>query len=417
MLKKTRSLIFILVCLIFLINITFLPKQSEIDYNKNDIFQNPQSSANLEGVDYILVTNAERYVNISGFGVVTIEDYISIKNLNHNPITSMLIAIPLNQSINLMHYEAKGIDGNSLLTERSHLIMNEYEMITVYFESPLLPFQTKRIIFYQQFTGLLVYTFQNEHQYINYTGYVFPTLPYRSLRSMLSIFNVPLRAEGMEGGWGFEQTDLFFIKYDLFYIKDSVEGAYVEPFLKNLNKYKIVRVSFFKDDVALMEFEEINREIFISPWGIIKVSEEYIIKNYGIASTQYLYLNIPKSARDVYLSDDIGEILGLRLLNKGKNKELRINLLQNRVRLLPNSSFRFKIKYYLPFEKYFSLNWFQESIEIDLFITSFEYFGKRLNIKLIIDGCYSLDRITLAPEAVKKTHGTMTLIFTSDSIC
>ena len=108
MLKKTRSLIIVLVCLVFFINVTFLPKVSDIDFIENETFQNPQNSANLEGMDKILVTATERYANISGFGVLTLEDHISIKNLNINPITSMFISIPLNQSTNLMHFEAKG---------------------------------------------------------------------------------------------------------------------------------------------------------------------------------------------------------------------------------------------------------------------------------------------------------------------
>lgn len=416
MLKRTRILISVLVCLVFFINLSFLPNLSDTDYVSNNDLQNLNYSTNVEGIDNILVTDIDRIANISGFGMVTIKDYISIKNLNNNPITSMLVAIPLNYSENLIYYEASGSDGNSLLAERSHLIMNEFEMITIYFDSPLLPQQTKRIKFIQQFTDLLVYYIIGEHQFIRYNGYVYPTLPYKSERDMNAQFHLPIRSGNIEGGWGFEQPDLLFVKYDILYIKDVVEGPFIEPFLENLNENKIITISFYQDEVAPLKFEEINREIFISPWGVIKVTDEYTIKNYGPIPNQYIFLHLPKTARKVYVSDAIGEILGLRITGKADNKELRINLLENRVRLLSNSSFSFKVSYYLPFENYFSINWLQESIEIDLYTTSFEYFGKDLTIKLVIDGCYSLDYITINPEAVKKSYGSMSLIFTADSI-
>lgn len=416
MLKKTKAIIAFSICVVIFFNFIFLPNYSDSNQSINDNFQYPENSANLEGIDNIIVTNVERFANISGFGVVSFTDFISIKNLNINPITSMFIAVPLNHSELLIYYEAEGIDGNSLLTERTHLIMNEFELITVYFESPLLPYQTKKIIFIQQFKDLLTYYILNEHQFIDYNGYVFPLLPYRSERNMVAEFHLPIRADSIEGGWGFEQPDLYFVKYDFTYIKDSVEGPYIEPFLENLDEFKRITVSFYQDDVALLEFEEINRQIYISPWGVIKVTEEYIITNNGPTSNQYIFFNLPKSARDVYVSDDIGEILGIRILKKSNHKELRINLLENRVRLIPNSSFRFKMKYYLPFEKHYSLNWLQESIEIDLYTSNFEYAGKQLTIKLIIDGCYSVDHITSSPESVKKSHGRMSLTFTSDSV-
>ena len=416
MLKRTRILITVLVCLVFFINISFLPNLPDTDYVSEENLQNPKYSTSVEGIDNLLVTNVERFVNISGSGIITFEDYISIKNLNDNPISSMLIAIPLNYSEQLVYYEAKGNDGNSLLTERSYLIMNEFEMITIYFESPLLPQQTKGIKFIQQFTDLLRFYIVSEHQFIEYKGYVYPILPYKSERNMNAQFHVPIRSGNMEGGWGFEQPDLYFVKYDFIYIKDSVEGPYIEPFLENLNDLKTVSISFYQDEVTQLEFEEIYREIFLSPWGIIKLTEEYTIKNYGPIPTQYIFLDLPKSAREIYVSDDIGEILGLRIKSESGKKELRIDLLQNRVRLLPNSSFRFKVRYYLPYEKYFSINWFQESVEIDLYTSSFDYFGKDLTIKLVIDGCYSLDYITMPPEAIKKSHGSMTLVFTADSV-
>jgi hypothetical protein len=335
----------------------------------------------------------------------------------------MLIGILLNISEELVYLEARGIDDNTLSTERSHINMDEFEMIVIYFDSPLLPQQTKTIKFIQYFNNLMNYHIeysQDQQQelrhYHTFRGYVYPTLPYKAERNMNAIFNIPLQAGDIDGGWGFEQPDLYFIKYDFFYIQSSVEGPYIEPFLKNLKSYKAIEVSFIQNDITMMEFEEINREIYISPWGIIRITDEFTIKNYGPVGMKYIFLELPIDAKEVYVSDDIGEILGIRNRAKIDYREVRIDLLENRVRLIPNSSFNFKIRYYLSFEKYFSLNWLQESFKLDLFSTSFNYLGKQQTTRLIIDGCYSIDYISEFPEAIKKSQGSITLFFTSNTI-
>ncbi|KKK98302.1 hypothetical protein LCGC14_2644110, partial [marine sediment metagenome] len=294
----------------------------------------------------------------------------------------------------------------------------DYEMIAIYFDSPILPQQTKTISFLTKYKDLLTYHMEGENQFITYQGLVYPIFPYKSERNFNALYFLPERAGGLEGGWGFEQPELFMIKYDFQYIASLVVGSYVTPFLENLNENKNINVSFFHTDLTLMEIEESNREILISPWGIIQIDEELTIKNFGSIVMSSILLNIPHDARGIYISDDIGEILGISITESGesRSKQVRIDLLQNRVRMIPSSSFQFKIRYFLPFENYFSINWFQESIEIDLFSTNYEYLIKQQNIKVRIKGCYSVDFITEPPESITKVQGSTILLYTSDIV-
>jgi len=70
---------------------------------------------------------------------------ITIKNLNNNPISSIFFGIPTYEAEDLIFFEAKGINQNTLFAERSSMIMNGFEMIIIYFNSPLLPHQTRTI--------------------------------------------------------------------------------------------------------------------------------------------------------------------------------------------------------------------------------------------------------------------------------
>ena len=422
MLKKVKTSSIFLFILIFLVSISFLSNISRFEYTKDGDTKNPQySSSDMEGIENVIITDIIRTANISGYGIVRFEDIISFKNFNENPINSIFITISLNISENLIYFNAKGIDDNTLLTERSYKTMGEYELIVVYFDSPLLPHQTKTISFIHHYNNLLwyhiAYSPEGELQhYINFRGSVFPTLPYKAERKMVAGYHVNERPGALEGDWGFAQVELYFMKYDLEYIKDSVTGPYITPFLENLNDLKTITISYFQNNFVKMELEEIKREIYISPWGIIRVTEEIDIRNTGIIGISDIYFDLPRFAKEIYVSDDIGEILGVSSSNEGVTKKIRISLLANRVRLIPNSSFQFNIMYYLPFENYFSINWIQESINIDLFPTSYEYLSKQLSITVIIDGCLSIDYISETPEAIEKAQGSMTLFYTSDSV-
>ncbi len=419
--KRTTNQIFIIIILVFLFNLLFLPLSEYENSGKDDII-NPMNSANLEGAENIIITDILRIVNISGYGIVSIDDTFSIKNLNNNPITSILIAIRLNESDNLIFFESRGIDENSLLTERSHMKMGDYEMIAIYFDSPILPQQTKTISFLTKFKDLLTYHLEglvpDQNQFINYKGLVYPIFPYKSEKNSNAIYFLPQGASNLDGGWGFEQPDLFFVRYDFQSIPSMVEGPYITPFLENLNENKDIYISFVQNDMTLMEIEELNREILISPWGIIQIDEELTIKNFGLKIMSSIMLNIPHDARGIYISDDIGEILGVSIIDSeySRSKQVAINLLQNRVKMMPNSSFQFKIRYFLPFENYISLNWIQESFEIDIFSTDYEYLIKQQNTKIKIKGCYSVDSITDPPESIKKAQGSTILLYSSDIV-
>jgi len=161
--KRKISASFTLFFLISLICITFISRPSEsLSIRKDDIEQ-PNLATILEGAENIVITDLFREATVNGYGLVLFEDSISVKNLNNNPVHSILIGIPVAYSEDLIFFEATGISENTLFTERLNMIMNDYEMIAIYFDSPLLPFQTKSISFFHQYKNLLSYTLLNSH--------------------------------------------------------------------------------------------------------------------------------------------------------------------------------------------------------------------------------------------------------------
>ena len=430
MLKRIRILVILTVFLMIFTSILIIPQISELNYLNQDDTQNPKYSASQEGAENIIVTYINRRVDINLYGIVKVRDILTIKNLNNNPISSILVGIPLDHSSNLIHFESKGanentlLDENTLLIDRLNMVMDEFEMFVIYLDSPLLPHQSSSIIFRYSLKDLANPYIISDEQYINYQGIILPILPYKMEGELVAYYFFPEfdlndpTDEYITDDWGTYNPALNAREYKFEEITDIIGADYIEPLLANLDDLKDLNLWFKHKESNKLEIQENIREIFISPWGIIRVRENILIKNLGLQPSTYILLYIPASAYGLYISDDLGKILGVFATEiPGTNeKRIRIDLTANRIRMLPNSFFRFDLEYQLPFENYFSTNWLQESIEIDLLTTTYDYLGKEQTIKIIIDGCLKIDDITDPPEAIKKSQGMVSIIYTLDYV-
>ena len=415
MLKREKYFFGLTGFILFLVLFSFLNENSNPNYTINNQNNTPNTSFNLEGTENIILTEVERIVNISGYGLVFYEDFLTVKNLNNNPITSILFGIPTTISDDLVFLEATGLDQNTLLIERSSNIMNGLEMIVAYLNSPLLPQQSRLIRFSHIYKNLITYN-RVEDQVIIVIGTVFPLLPYKMENDITATYRIPRSGTDIEGGWGFLNPTLFTINYGFNEIKEELGIDYISPFLENIGE-KSSSVIFYTDNTeSQLELKDINRELFVSPWGIIKVKEEFSLENLGLIDFYSFSFKIPKFAKNMYIYDQLGEILGVTYENSGNYKNVEIQLLTNRVRLKPNTTFTFKIEYYLPFERYVSINWFQQSLKIDLLSTNFKYLGRDQTIKIKIDGCYSIESINEAPDSIFKSEGATFLTYKSDFV-
>ncbi|MFX0024968.1 MAG: hypothetical protein ACFE8M_01030 [Candidatus Hermodarchaeota archaeon] len=417
--KKICLLAIGLIFLIILIsNIHYNSENSKI--NEENI--TPKLSTSLEGVENILITDMIRTVNISGYDLVNFKDKLTILNQNNNPITSIFFPIHLNKSNDVIFCKATGESKNTLLTERNYLVLNDYELIAIYFDSPLLPHQKTTISFYHSLTNCLIYyteltaEYQLE-QYINITESIFPILPYKAEGGEIQTnFILPKTSNVI---WFDTVEDLGFPIIETHIVYDLTQTLYfdrVDPFLANFNKsQQEVLITFQDNRFTKMEFEKVNREINISPWGIIKVKENYIFQNLGAIDISTFPLHIPYSSKNVHVYDDIGNIGEDVVLDDSEafsnKKSFIINLAQNRVPLKPLSKISFTVEYFLDISDYNSINWFQESIQINLFTTTFDWVSREQTINVVVQGCNNLEYVSLPPDAIIDSGGSKTLVY------
>ncbi|TFF85560.1 MAG: hypothetical protein EU517_01485 [Promethearchaeota archaeon] len=295
--------------------------------------------------------------------------------------------------------------------------MNDNEMITIYLDSPLLLNQEITITFTHTYVNVPIYYYAGTDQQVDYSLNPFPVLPYKTEKQVRSIFRMPETAEvtvyDQVGDTGALIAD-FIVSYD---ISESFELEYLDPWLENLqNDEKEITITFLDNEMTKMQIDSVEREIFISAWGIIRITEKILIENIGLLPIPSFTFNIPKISKNLRTYDEIGDLEISDLSQKlfyPKLYSFTINLVGNRARLAPGSKFEFFIEYELSFEDYASLNWFEQSVEIDLFTTSHEFYVLQENTNLVIGGCNSIKSISVNPDAVINSRGSTTLTYYS----
>jgi hypothetical protein len=242
-------------------------------------------------------------------------------------------------------------------------------------------------------------------------------LPYKADGEILCFFRLPDSGAEVEFGWGDYVAAANTIKFDFQRLKDRHGIEFMEPYLENLGSDMRTTIWFLDASYTKLEMTEIKRDIFVSSWGIIRVREEILLANLGYVDVSLLSFKIPQLAQDVAISDDLGEIPGSEIINTGGSyMTLDLDLRNSRSGLLPNASISFVLEYFLPFERFTTNNWFQESIQIDLYLSRFDFLGNKQTIRIIIEGSSKINTLSEPPIAITNSKGTTILEFQSEYV-
>ncbi len=410
MLRKKTSYFVLILTLLFVVSILLQGLS-----NREDISINPEDglkkSSMIDETDNILITKLYRRANISGYGLVNMEDQLTLKNLNNNPVYSFMIGIPLEYSDILIFYEAVGSEESTLIVDRPSITLNEYEMFFIHFESPLLPFQSKTVSFLQTYKDMVHYLSLHTTQDLSFTGFVYPILPYIVDGDVRAEYLVPSSSEVQDYLGGTLHPD-GYVYYEL--------SDYLEPFLANLEQ-KTITIHFTDSSLTKLNIIELNREIDVSAWGGLEVTDEILIENKGAMDVTKLSLSLDSQAKGILIFDDLGDILGTTIEeiseeNPKKYKRIDIELQKNRIVLTPGNRFYFSIQFYLPYENYFSINWFEESVTIGKEITQYEYIIENQQIQIKIEGSSGLKYLSKDPDSIVISQGTLTLLYLSRNV-
>ncbi|MFX1238319.1 MAG: hypothetical protein ACFFAS_14285 [Promethearchaeota archaeon] len=415
MFKSKISRYLIIGFIILIVGVSFIcASTNNYSSNDNNIYE-PRVSADVGGMNDVIFTNISRKAELGKYGIVNIEDYLEFQNNHHDPITCIFVGLSPNFSRNLIYHNAiSGDNSGSLLIERASFKSNGYEMIAIYLDSPLNPGQKTSVIYSQSYKDLIAYNEYYSDQQTVFSGSVFPIIPYKAEGSIISRYysSSPPYSDGF--GVDDSETNITTFDFKNYVPASGPKPSYLEAFSENLDEQQNFTVGTLETRYSKLEIGDLNREILISPWGIIKVTENFEIQNNGLITIKYIPMRIPTSAFSVSLTDYLGEISGTTI----EDGEIGITFTysSNRPAITPGSKMKVTLSYYLPFHEHSSVNWFQESVKLDLLTTTFDYLVKDQTIKVRIEGCQSVDYYSVNPDSIQKSQGDIISTYYSDYV-
>jgi len=389
--------------------------------NSNDI---QTSSISLEGIDNIKITQLTRNINMKGTGLLSVEDVLTIKNENNFSVSSILMGIPSNNSDNLIFYQARtGIIPHSL-KKTDFVIKENFQTVLINLFTPIQSAQTISIKIIQYYKDNIDFesigTTLNPDEKLTFTGYVFPILPYEVEGEISTEFILPEKQhEIIDVDWG---TEIGGNKIEF----EWTQG-YLEPFLENMGTKKIISVSVKDSSTTNLEVNQLFRTITISPWGIAKVKENYFIKNNGTIPLEEFEINIPEAVVNLEVYDFLGDIsIGETEITQQQDisgiyftpnpyipgfQKGTFRISQYRGKIQPGSTYQFTLEYQLNLYNYISFSWLQQSFQMNLFPSYFEYLGRNQITKIMIDGASGINSISKSPDGIINSRGEITLTY------
>ncbi len=408
--RKTLLIYFSLVIFTIILLVSNFPINSYDEEIETNYRGDLESSATLEDQNKLVITKINREVNLTRYGLVDISDELEIKNVNDNPVDSFLFGIPKLHAEDLVYLEVLGDQKSSLYYQRKYKIVDQFELIEVYLDDPILPLETINVSIIQTYKDRLEYGIVGFQQQVNYTGYIYPILPYTAQGdNLISTFRIPDSATFIDQPDAVDNT----ISYN--FTTYFTNRKQIDPLLSNLGAKMNVSLAFSENTYTKIEMVELTREIYISSWGIIKISEEYVLQNKGEIDVSRITLIVPGAAKSIRVHDKLGELSGV-VIDPAYNytfeeKEVNIDFSINRIRIGKNSKFRFTLEYNLPIENYMSFNWILESIHLNIFTTKYDFLGRDQTIKIILDGVYRINFISHPPDAIEYEIDKKILIY------
>ncbi|MHA1763583.1 MAG: hypothetical protein ACTSYC_07475, partial [Promethearchaeota archaeon] len=362
--KKTLLIYFSIVLFISILLVSNFPITTHDEEIKKSSIGNLESSATLEEENKLVITAINREVNLTQYGLVDIGDELEIKNVDDNPVDSFLFGIPKQYAENLVYLDVLGDQKSSLYYQREYKVVDQFELIEVYLNDPLLPLETINVSIIQIYKDRLEYGIVGFQQQVNYTGYIYPILPYTAQgHDIISTFRIP------ESSTFINQPDAVDNTVSYNFTTYFTNKKQIDTFLSNLGAKMNISLAFSENTYTKIEIVELTREIYISSWGIIKITDEYILQNKGEIDVSKITLIVPGAAKSIRVHDKLGDLSGV-VIDPAYNytfeeKEVNIDFSINRIRIGKNSRYRFILEYYLPIENYMNFNWILESIHMN----------------------------------------------------
>ncbi len=469
--KKTSILLIVSLLLIIFIFLILLDA-----FEGTDIFDDYSASEgnnDIEEIGNLSITEANREVTVSSYDIITVTDNFEIENLNSFAINLVYIGIPKVLIPNLLSISCTDVkeesddNRNDLNIKQIDFDSENCVLFEIDLNESLNEEESKSIKMIQTFTNQLVYESYGDYQLISYSGYVFPFFPYQINSSIVTTYEIDSINFNLDSyDWG-TSTGRNTILFNSSQLND--EDGYIEPFLKNLGDDLEISLSYEEmESTTKLQVKNVDCEIEISPWGVIKVKEEMTLYNAGKIELSEIVVKIPSSTKCLTAYDDLGEIMedinkqtteskgneqppegvqppegfqppegweppegleppsggefpgreNIMERNTGDELSITIDLTERRAPIYPNRSMEFTLEFFITYDDYISFNFWtlQNTLYIDALLVKFDYIVQECSIEIVLEACANIYNIDNLPSELSSFSSGQILIYKINNI-
>ncbi len=331
-------------------------------------------------------------VNRYGYNVIT--DELTFVNNGSVPVTHVYYTINQTYLSYFMGFTARSDYESSLSFQEAQNSLFGYKTYIVYLNEPILPKTNHTINVITTFNGLYTAKFNqsttNQMVYFNFSKFPFSPYPMYDVfsdnafpyRTFFDNYTEPAKTDG---------------------VKVQYEASALAPFSE-----EIFHVEAHNNQYSFMEFTEVVRNVYLNPWGYIRVVENHQLKNTGdIYVTQFDY-RLPELAYNVSMYDNIGTITRGTL---EEDSHLFKIVLENRAGINPGATKKYTLEYYLPLDEFFSRSYRQASLKMNIILTDYAVLIKNQHTYLRLYAGKSIISTSITPNAISYESSSMVLYF------
>ncbi|MHA1729466.1 MAG: hypothetical protein ACTSWY_12140 [Promethearchaeota archaeon] len=362
--------------------------------NKNKL-EYPEAT----GLDFshISAESVNRMIMVEKYGIITVNDDITFFNRESNPVSLVYYCIGDDYESHLIHLTAQTKWGATLSVQEANSKINGYKSYIIHFNKPLLSNSYQEITVTTLFDNQIIETFGNiTDQAWGFDFSISPLIPYE-ITTLTAEISAP---SGYEDIVGTMTT----------HTRTEKESFYIEN----------VSIGFFYNENPILEFTNIDRRIDVNSWGILKVTEIHELHNLGNLGVTSYEFAIPANASDFSAFDALGIINGATLSNTlnsdGKTQTVTMNLINDRSMLFGRSTIKYSIAYNLPLNNYFSKDFADSGLNINLHLMNTEILIKSQNTKIYLYAGETLIQSSLSPDKIDFQENSLVLEFRDENI-
>jgi hypothetical protein len=330
---------------------------------------------------YTLAVNRRAFIN--EWGVVAINDTVTVRNTGTEPVTGIRMGLPREYASDLDYLSSRDQYRIDVVVKRDANPSSPIYWMDFEFPSPVMPqksyqFSTVMVIdnIVKYFEGTFIYRFADA-----------PSLQIKASPCNVTVLLPQGSAMFLPPNFTFTQVEIGGMP-SLTHTFDPLEP----------NRDTSMSFNFTSVSIQFMDVSSVEREISFGGDGYIHVADTYAVRNLAAAMSS-LSIQLPKGATGIRAYDPAGPLWTEEQETTQASVSPRYGTLRG------NENFTFTLSYRLPTSYVKQVKWWgQYELAFD-FLTSHPWMVDKLTVRVVMEEGMKLEKSSQNPTSSYMDHG------------